>query len=210
MAHEGNDPAALRSIANRNLTKSMQTLLGICSGITADNHINDSEIHFLKTWLTENSQIIDAWPACAIAAKVWQILQDGIIEEEERAHMLHTLKEITGNHFSETGAAQAEIIGIPFDNMAPVFQRSIFCFTGEFIAGTRKYCRTITEKLGGITVDTMTRKVNYLVIGALASPDWKHESYGNKIESALQLRAINHPIAIITEKHWNNAIQPPS
>lgn len=29
----------------------MQTLLGICTGIAADNHINDSEIHFLKTWL---------------------------------------------------------------------------------------------------------------------------------------------------------------
>lgn len=205
MGYEGNSEAALRSIENRNLTKSMQTLLGICTGIAADNHINDGEINFLKTWLLENENLIDKWPGSVIASRVYQILHDGMITEEERAHLLQTLKEITGTYFVDTGSAKAEITGIPFDTPVIIFSQTIFCFTGEFIAGTRAYCRKITEQMGAKTVNTITKKVDYLVIGALGSPDWVHESFGHKIANAMQLKAKNHPVAIVTEKHWNNA-----
>jgi NAD-dependent DNA ligase len=207
MGYEGNDSAALRSIANRNLTKSMQTLLGICTGVAADNHINDSEIHFLKTWLLENENLIDKWPGSVIAGRVSQILHDGMISEEERDHLLQTLKEITGNHFTDTGSAKAEITGIPFDIIPVIFSQTIFCFTGEFIFGTRNQCKRVTEQMGAGTTDSMSKKVNYLVIGTIGSPDWVHESFGHKIANAMQLKARNHPVAIITEKHWNSAFQ---
>jgi NAD-dependent DNA ligase len=207
MGYEDNDPAALRSIAHRNLTKSMQTLLGICTGIAADNHINDHEVHFLKSWLIENESITDKWPWSVIAGRVSQILRDGIISEEERDHLLQTLKEITGNYFTDTGSEQAEITGIPFDTTPLIFSQKVFCFTGSFIFGTRNECRRITEKMGAVTVDTMTKKVDYLVIGAIGSPDWVHESFGHKIANAMQLKSKNHPVAIVAEKHWNNAFQ---
>lgn len=210
MGYEGNSSAALRSIANRNLTKSMQTLLGICTGISADNHINDSEIHFLKTWLLENEDLIDKWPGSVIGFRVSQILHDGRITEEERSHLLQTLQEITGTYFTDTGSAKAEITGIPFDTPAIIFNQTVFCFTGNFIFGTRNQCRIVTEKMGAGTTDTMTKKVNYLVIGTIGSPDWIHESFGHKIASALELKSKNHPISIVTEKHWNNAFQPSS
>jgi len=210
MAYEGNDQAALRSIAHRNLTKSMQTLLGICTGIAADNHINDHEVHFLKSWLIENEEITGEWPGSVIAVRVSQILRDGFISEEERSHLLQTLKEITGNYFTDTGSAQAEISGIPFDTMPLIFSEKVFCFTGSFIFGTRNECRRVTEKMGALTADTMTKKVDYLVIGAIGSPDWAHESFGHKIAQAMQLKAKNHPVSIIAEKHWNNAFQSPS
>jgi len=210
MGYEGDSPAALRSIANRNLTKSMQTLLGICTGISADNHINDGEIHFLKTWLLENENVIDKWPGSVIAGRVLQVLHDGMITEEEREHLLRTLKETTGTHFNDTGSAKAEITGIPFDTIPVIFSQTVFCFTGEFIFGTRNQCKRVTEQMGAATTDSMSKKVNYLVIGTLGSPDWVHESFGHKIANAMQLKAKNHPIAIVTEKHWNNAFQPSS
>ena len=54
----------------------------------------------------------------------------------------------------------------------------------------------------------MTKKVNYLVIGTMNSPAWVHESYGHKIAYAMRLKGDELPVAIITEKHWINAIQP--
>lgn len=207
MGYEGNDKAALRSIANRNLTKSMQTLFGICSGIVADNHINDNEIFFLKTWLNDYQDVAEIWPGSAIYARVINVLNDGIITNEERENLLHALKEITGNYFTDTGAAQAEITGIPFDIVPVVFAQNIFCFTGEFIAGTRAYCRKITEQVGAETIDNMTKKVNYLVIGTMNSPAWIQESYGHKIAYAIELKNKDHPVLIVTEKHWNNSLQ---
>lgn len=207
MAYQGNNEAALRSIANRQFTKSMQTLLGICTGIVADNHINDSEIHFLNTWLTEYDSVANTWPGSVIAGRIRHVLEDGIISDDDRLNLLETLKQVTGNHFHDTGSTQTETIGMPHDTLPVVFTRTIFCFTGEFLAGTRLYCRKITEQLGAGTVDNMTKKVNYLVIGTIGSPAWVHESFGHKIAHAMRLKQEQHPISIITEKHWINAIQ---
>lgn len=207
MVYEGNDKSALRSIANRNLTRSMQTLLGICSGIAADNHINDAEIHFLKTWLIEYEDVTRTQPGSDIAERVRHILHDGGITEEERGHLLEALKEITGTYFSDTGSAKAEITGIPFDTSPIIFNQRIFCFTGKFSFGSRADCAKITEKMGAVTCDTLTKEVNYLVVGTHISPDWVYESLGHKIAKAMQLKAKKHPIMIVTEKHWNNAFQ---
>lgn len=210
MSYEGNSPAAIRSIANRQFTKSMQTLLGICTGIVADNHINDNEVYFLDNWLREYENVANSWPGHVIAERVRHILSDGVISDEERANLLDTLKQMTGNHFLDTGSAQTEIIGMPYDTTPVLFTATVFCFTGEFLSGTRKYCRKITEQLGAVTIDSMTKKANYLVIGTINSPAWVHESFGNKIAHAMQLKQAGHPIAIITEKHWLDHIQSPS
>lgn len=207
MSYEDNNQSAIRSIAKRQFTRSMQTLLGICTGIASDNHINDSEIDFLSTWLTEYDDVARSWPGSVIADRVKHILEDGVITDEDRTNLLETLKQVTGNHFLDTGSAKAETIGMPYDTPTITFSLNIFCFTGEFLAGTRNYCRKITEQLGASTTDTMTQKVNYLVIGSINSPAWVHESFGNKISYAMRLKQKEHPIAIITEKHWIDAIQ---
>lgn len=199
--------AAIRSIANRQLTKSMQMLLGICAGIVADNHINETEVHFLNNWLKEYDAVSNIWPGSIIAERVRNILEDGIITDEDRCNLLETLKQITGSHFMDTGSARHEIVKLPFDTTSIKFHQTIFCFTGEFIAGTRNYCRKITEQLGAITVNTISKKVNYLVIGGLGSPEWIHESFGHKIAQAIHLRETKHPISIIAEKHWHESIQ---
>ncbi|MBY0474196.1 MAG: BRCT domain-containing protein [Nitrosomonas sp.] len=207
MAYEGNDSAALKSIANRQLTKSMQTLLGICTGIAADNYISDNEVHFLNTWLTEYNSVSNVWPGSIISKRVRNILEDGIITDEDRHNLLDTLKQITGNHFTDTGSAQHETMKLPFDTPTLIFTQNIFCFTGEFVSGTRNYCKKITEQLGAMTADTMNKKVNYLVIGGIGSPAWVHESFGHKIAHAMRLKEKDHPILIIAEKHWIKSIQ---
>ena len=64
-----------------------------------------------------------------------------------------------------------------------------------------------TEQMGAATTDGMSKKVNYLVIGTIGSPDWVHESFGHKIANAMQLKVRSHPVAIVTEKHWTDSIQ---
>ncbi len=48
----------------------------------------------------------------------------------------------------------------------------------------------------------MSKEVDYLVIGTLASRDWRFSSHGRKIENAIALQKSGHPIVIINERTW--------
>lgn len=50
MAYDGNSSAALSSIRTREITKAMQSLMGICSGLAADRNINEQEVRFLNSY----------------------------------------------------------------------------------------------------------------------------------------------------------------
>jgi len=200
--------AAIQANRHRLLTRSAQTLLGICTGIAADGNINDTEIHFLRTWLADNKEVLESWPGNIIGQRLEAILADGIITEEERQHFQETLKNITGNDFSETGSAAADCPALPTNPDARIqFDKRTFCFTGTFLYGTRASCEWATQSLGGITLKAVTQSLDYLVIGAMVTKDWAYESYGRKIEKAANLRQKGGKIAIITEQQWEAAMR---
>lgn len=197
-----------RSAISKNIdNKSMQVLLGICSGIIADQQLNDVEIHYLQTWLRDHETICDKWPASGIHYKIEQILQDGIITAEERQQTLSLLQEITGNYFMETGAAMPESPALPIEKDPKIeFVNKSFCFTGEFLFGTRATCERAVLKLGAMPLDRVTKKLDFLVIGAYCSPAWSNETYGRKIEKAIETRqTIGRPY-IISEKQWTETL----
>lgn len=198
--------SAIASIQSRNLSKSIQTLLGICTGLTADDRLNDREIHFLSVWLKDNEDASSTWPGSEISRRIQIILEDGVITDDERNDLLRALKKLTGNYFSETGASESESIGIEFDSSEIIFPNNIFCMTGQFMHGTRSNCQRIIEKLGGINSNNISRKTNYLIIGSVIEPNWMYQSYGRKIEAAMQLRNEQSGISIASEKQWLHAI----
>lgn len=199
--------ATLYATQHRLDTRAMQTLLGICTGFCADEHISDKEVIFLETWLKENNETTAYWPGSAIAGRIRTILADGIITNEERADLHELLRSITENHFSETGAASPERPALPIDDDPSIFFRNmLFCFTGKFFYGTRAACERVILNLGGMAVDSVSKRLDYLVIGALIEPSWAHTTYGRKIESAMKHKEAGSEITIISEQQWTRAI----
>lgn len=199
--------AASKAIEQRVNTRAIQTLLGICTGIVADETINDKEISFIQTWLEEHQGICDQWPASAIYYKIKDILADGVITNDERASLMARLQQLTGNFFADTGAAAVEGPALPIDDDPSIFFRNTsFCFTGEFMYGTRASCERAILKLGSTPADTVTKKIDYLVIGSMVSPDWCNETYGRKIELAMKYKNDGVPITIISERQWSDAL----
>jgi len=92
------------------------------------------------------------------------------------------------------------------DEPAPeiVFESHSFCFTGVFTfgGGDRTQCEAAVRARGGCCYERPNRDLNYLVIGTFAEPAWAHETYGRKIETALDLRAAGAHCKIISEEHW--------
>lgn len=185
----------------------MQTLLGICTGLTADGIVTDREVHFLKTWLNDNPQTTQHWPGSTIAQRVQDMLQDGKITEEERADLIDLLTQLTGTHFAETGSAAPDAPALPIDDDPSIYIRHMtFCFTGRFYFGTRAACERAILKHGGTAVDTISKKLDYLVIGGMIEPAWAHTTYGRKIEKAVQYQQDGSELIIVSEQQWTAAI----
>jgi len=206
----GNSEFAKRYVLDaKRSAKGLQSLMGILSGLVCDDHLNDDEIRYLRTWLKENDGLADVYPANIVHRRVHEILTDDVITDEERKHLTKELQILTGNNFIETGAALPEHIANIFDDDPHViFEDNIFVFTGEFLWGTRNECHREIEKRGGTSKNSITNETNYLVIGSMASPDWITANFGRKIQKAAEMaQSGEYQISIIREVDWSMALK---
>ncbi|MBT3879262.1 MAG: NAD-dependent DNA ligase [Candidatus Scalindua sp.] len=187
----------------RLLKRSCESLLGINAGILADGELNNQEIRYLENWLCDNMAIASTWPGEVIYSRIKTIFADNKITEDEREHLKQTLSDLIGFTLQETGAAFGASINHPINEVDLIrIRNNIFCFTGNFLYGTRNACeRAITER-GGTAIPRIKKDLNYLVIGTMVSNDWVHTSHGRKIENALEFKKDNCPIYIVSEKQW--------
>lgn len=184
--------------------RQIDTLIGLSKGLIADKKINQAEAEFLLTWLIQNKQTINNPIVNNLLEKVSAMLEDGILDHEESIELLDILHKISGNK-SEIGEL-AKTTSLPIDTpLRPIaFEEKTFLFTGTFAFGTRKQCQHATELLGGISAKGVTKALDYLVLGTYVTDSWTHETFGRKIEKAMEYRENGTPLMIITEEHWIN------
>jgi len=169
----------------------------------ADNILNDEEIHFLHVWLEDNEQLSSIWPGNIVYSRVRKVLADGIITEDERSYLKKTLSSLIGGTLQESGAALGLSISLPLDKAIVIkIKNKSFCFTGQFLFGTRNACEDIVIKKKGIVFPRVRSDLDYLVIGSLINQEWAHTSYGRKIEKAVLYKKKGLPINIISEDQW--------
>jgi NAD-dependent DNA ligase len=184
-------------------------LLGLINGITADGYLHDMEIQFLRTWLAEHQDAREHWLGRHITDEIDKVLADGIITDEERAHLLKVLQDAAGSDFVETGSVTAEAVAFPVDRCDVDLKDAVVCLTGKFNFGSRGDCAAATAAAGATLADSVNKTVRYLVIGAAgATKSWKQASYGAKIDAAMKLKEKRHPIYILDEPSWRTALGP--
>lgn len=187
------------------LRKSCESLLGICAGIMSDDTLNEREVKFLQLWLQDNADISTVWPGEILAKRIQEVLADGTINQDELAYLKQTLEELLGGTLQQTGAINGLATRMPLndDRATPViFNDNAFCFTGNFLYGTRAACERAIMQRGGTAFDGVRKNLEYLVVGTLANEDWASTSYGRKIEKAVEYQNKGSPILIISEEHW--------
>lgn len=186
-----------------NEESKVNELLGLISGIAADGVLADEEIQFLADWLEHNADVTDVWPISVIERRLTEALRDGVIDQVERADLLETIQQITGDRFEDTSIAFGMATDFLEDQLITIeHEDKCFCFTGKFVTGARKTVEHTAQRRGAITTSNVSKKLDYLVIGTLASRDWRFSSHGRKIEEALKLRETGAPIVITTERTW--------
>jgi NAD-dependent DNA ligase len=181
--------------------RQIDELIGICRGLTADSVLNQSEVEFLQKWLAANRGVSDHPVIATLYHRVADVLEDGILDEDEAHELLETLSALSNRDF-ELGEVLRSTT-LPLCSPAPSlwFPTKVYTFTGTFNYGNRKACEAAVEKRGA-SVASLTRKTDVLVVGVYATESWKHSSFGRKIEKASDYRSRGVPISIVSEEHW--------
>ena len=93
---------------------------------------------------------------------------------------------------------------LPINKPQPAitFPGMTFLFTGTCAFDTRSQCQVAIETLGGINSGSVTKSLNYLVLGTYVTDSWAHETFGRKIEKTMEYRDSGVPLVIVTEEHW--------
>ena len=183
--------------------RKIDTLIGLSKGISANGEVDQAEAEFLQTWLVQNSQSENPI-ILNLLEKVSETLEDGILDSEESSELLSILHGFSGDKV-ELGEV-SKTSTLPICNPPPQisFAGKTFLFTGTCAYGTRKQCQAAIDSLGGINANRVTRDLGYLILGTYVTDSWAHESFGRKIEKAIEYRDSGSPLAIITEEHWLN------
>ena len=179
--------------------RQIDTLIGLSKGLTADGVISQGEAEFLLSWLIQNRAASQNPIIGNLLSKVSTILADGILDADEASDLLQTLRGITGEQ-SEIGEL-AKPTTLPVNHpLKPItFPARSFLFTGTFAYGTRRQCHEAVESLGGIIANSVTKSLNYLVIGSYVTDSWAHETFGRKIQKAVEYQIQGVPLIIVTE-----------
>jgi len=187
------------------VTTDLQTLQGLCHGILSDGIINDEEVFNLHKWLEENQHLSTYYPYDEIRSIVLSIVSDHKIDEEERtvlkAYFNQFVKlsdeNITAQIKKET--SEVNISGLCTSDPIVTFPGKTFCITGVLKRGDRETLQNDIIKLGGIPIESVTKKTDYLIVGDSGNPAWAFSCYGRKVEKALSMRKEGHTIMLIHE-----------
>jgi NAD-dependent DNA ligase len=198
-----------RANLENNVSKAIDQLSGICSGILADGVVNEAEAAFFAEWVQKYASFEPVWPFTDILARVDRIFEDGRCDDEEREELRSVMEALCG-HSSDAEIEETYSTTLPLDVPAPApiaFAGRTFTITGRFAYGTRRKVMEAIQARGGTPSDSApTRESQYLVIGIFASRDWYNTNYGRKIERAVELRNSGTGIAIISEEHWKQFV----
>jgi len=192
--------------AQRIHDRLIDELIGISRGVIADGVVDEAEAIFLAQWIENHRDIANRWPVNVVYARVSEMLQDGVLSDNEQADLLDTLRELTGD--TSPLQEQNHSTALPLCRPAPevVFDDQVFCLTGKFAYGSNQECEESILDIGGRVVSMPTQDTNYLVIGEFCSPDWIHTVFGRSIERAVGLRDQGLDLKIISERHWVDAM----
>jgi hypothetical protein len=171
--------------------------------------VTPEEADALRRWIQAAGWLKTMWPANAIADRISRLLSPLPTESELKELGDFLIEVVETTNFIDCN----ETTDL-FDEPVPqiVFKDRTFCLTGVFYYGTRSDCeRAIKQRRGQLRRD-VAMSTDYLVVGGVCNPQWKHAEHGTKIDAAKMNRQKaqewqpDKAPKIIRERDWVAAL----
>jgi len=191
-------------------TADMQKLHAVVAAIAADGEITQDELNGLSSWLQEHDHLKTCWPYDEIESLITSIMQDGRIDPDEHKILVEFFGEFVSLFDNKTVVSPLVKEGNSLLGLSAVcpdinFEDAVFCLTGTSYKYSRVEFEKLISDLGGTSAKGVSKKVNYLIVGADGNPCWAYACYGRKVEKAVELRKQGVPIVIVHENDFHDA-----
>lgn len=193
------------------ITADIQRLHAILGGIAADGAITEAELRGLSEWLSEHEHLTTCWPYEEVGSLITGVLSDKNIDSTEQKLLKEFFTEFTAILDGRTIVSPKLIIGGNIVGLCAVcpqisFSDRHFCFTGTSYKYTRSELSKLIKELGGKVVNSVSAKLDYLIIGADGNPCWSYACYGRKVEQAVELRKLGARLLLVHENDFHDAV----
>lgn len=194
------------------VTADMQKLHAVLAAISCDRRITERELKGLSDWLNQHTHLTTCWPYDEVSSLVTSVLSDQLIDADEHDLLLNFFGEFVSLLDNKTIVTPLikdsdSIIGLCAVCPEVKFTSNTFCFTGSSSKFTRHEFHELVKQYGGKVSKSLTKEVDYLVIGSDGNPCWAYACYGRKVEKAVVMRKKGHSIMIIHENDFHDSIE---
>ena len=200
------------------ITHEIQVLQGMLHGIMSDDHVSVTEATALQNWIDDHAHLKGTYPYDELDSLLMAVLADGVIDADEQDMLRRFFEDFIQYSFAKRVRSEADRVraGLTREKTLPAicascpdleFAKRSFSFTGSSMKAKRTEIAGHVERRGGIFVPNLTQKTDFLVVGAGGNPCWAFSCYGRKVEKAVQLRKEGHPITIVHESDFWDAIE---
>lgn len=181
--------------------------MGVLAGVTCDQNLRCEEVLALFAWLKARPYLSENFIYSEIMTVLDKVGGSLAVNDDIKIDLLNCIKKfINVDDYglplqvvkSDLGVFQnPDFYYLPID-----FQQVVFCFTGASERYLKSEWKDLIEQRSGVFTDSLTKKVNYLVICNKGNPHWAHMSYGRKFEQARKMQTDGHFVKILTEDHF--------
>ncbi len=163
----------LSDVSTAPITLATQILDGMLKGILIDNKINQEECRQLGIWLYENVDLAGHFPFDKLYSLVNNVLEDGIITEEE-SNLL--VKEIN----SMLNPVES------LKNDSCSVEGKIICLSGNFAYGSKGDVEQYLINKGATVENSVKKNTDILIVGDQECAAFSNGTYGTKVKKAIE------------------------
>ena len=188
--------------------RQIDQLIGLAQGIVADGIVNQAEAEMLQDWLRANQWTENPYVS-RLLDRVERVLEDGVLDEDEGRELHDALMSWTGGGGADGEESTTASLPLDPDPRTVLVAENTFVFTGTGVFGTRKMMHDATIGACGTAERNITKQTNFVVLGTYVTPAWAHQSFGRKIEKAMEYRdQLGTGLHIVHEEDWMRALEP--
>lgn len=193
-------------------TADMQKLHAVLAAVGSDGEITVEELKGISSWLQEHEHLKNCWPYDEVESLIISVLRDKKIDEVEHKFLLNFFGEFAAIMDNKTIVSpimkeNSSIVGVCSVCPEILFEGTSFCLTGKSHRYVRKDFENLILSLGGSVSGSVSKNINYLVVGSDGNPGWAYACYGRKVEMAVELRKQGHKIVIVHENDFYDSVQ---
>lgn len=185
---------------------AIDLLIQLTDRLLNEPGLSDVEIQVLRQWPVRNLASVDPFVVEAVIRKASSFIKQAVDDEDAAEDLVTLIRRIGGEQPAVTSLRRTSQNSLCKPRPQIVFSDHLFVFSGRFNdSKTRQDCFDMTTALNGRVADSVTKRVNYVVVGNYITGNSSHRTYGRKIEAAMKYRAEGMPLHIISESHWLSA-----